>query len=705
MEDKCVGAGCSYRFKDKAKAKRYRKQSVLAHRWLLELLRSDGVDVTGTDASICYKCFKKYERKWKNDSSEKPDNEGTAEQAGSVEGETVEIDSTEMDTSKDTDDSPEVSLLSAPNKLPLLKVENLFYGAVSHHKCSVCCQYVDVGLSRLPKLAKRHLIFLHKLWCPDNSRVCSDHLIGDDLHPDVVVDLTNRDALSDHLAERGDQVINDLFEITHALSEYDCLPRLDFTRLKDDDCKAWTGWTLDQIKQMHSACVNNLNLKSSTGSSTENALLLFWAKIKTNISWPQLSSLCGVPKGSVSRIFHAVLSALCETVVPRFLGTDHMTRLEAINHNTTFTKCFYGDKVTVILDGTYIYIPKSSDHKLQRSSYSGQKKRNFIKFMSIVLPDGYVLDTIGPFYGNENDAKITEAILQKIGNLSTWLEETDSFIVDRGFRDVLELLKSSGYEPHMPSYLQAGQSQHESVTANDDRRCTKTRWVVESYHGRLKQWRMFKEQLNSNYFVPVIGDLVQVVTACLNGIRGPIYKPSPERDARDQLIADRMQARLALENSLAERVKSEPELSKRSKAEWVKLDASKIVFPKLDLEYLQTVTCGTYQLKLAPGYIEEHMTTDGDYEVWVYQHSADLIRGQIRSRHKSQVKYNVWIRYDILDNTDPIKDYYCICTAGRRTVGMCAHTASIIYFLGYMAHQSTVEPLPYAKKFKSAMLS
>ena len=71
--------------------------------------------------------------------------------------------------------------------------------------------------------------------------------------------------------------------------------------------------------------------------------------------------------------------------------------------------------------------------------------------MSIVLPDGYVLDTIGPFCGNENDAKITEIIFQKLNDFKSWLHKSDIFIVNRGFRDVLGLLKSSGYEPHMPS--------------------------------------------------------------------------------------------------------------------------------------------------------------------------------------------------------------------------------------------------------------
>ena len=325
--------------------------------------------------------------------------------------------------------------------------------------------------------------------------------------------------------------------------------------------------------------------------------------------------------------------------------------------------------------------------------------------MSVVFPDGYVLDTIGPFFGNTNDAKITEAILEKVDSLRTWLEESDNFIVDRGFRDVLELLKSSGYEPFMPSYLKSGQSQHDTIEANNDRKCTKTRWVVESYHGRLKQWHMFKDHFSSNYFIPIIGDLVQVVTACLNGIRGPIYKPNTERNARDQQLAERMQSRLTYENTLAGRVQSEPNLSRRCKAEWQKLDASNIDFPKLDLEYLETVACGSYQLAQAPGYIEEHITEEGDYEIWVYQHSEDLIRGQIQSRHRSQTKYNVWIQYDINDKSDPVKDYDCMCPAGKRTIGMCAHTASILYFLGYIAYQTTVEPLSQAKKFKSSIVS
>ena len=125
---------------------------------------------------------------------------------------------------------------------------------------------------------------------------------------------------------------------------------------------------------------------------------------------------------SPQKISCCSINIISISVVPKFLGTNHITRAEAVAHNTVSTKCFYTDKVTLILVGTYIYIQESADHILERSSYSGQKKRNLVKFISVVFPVSYVLENIGPFFGNTNDAKITEAILEKVDSLRTWLE-------------------------------------------------------------------------------------------------------------------------------------------------------------------------------------------------------------------------------------------------------------------------------------------
>jgi len=64
--------------------------------------------------------------------------------------------------------------------------------------------------------------------------------------------------------------------------------------------------------------------------------------------------------------------------------------------------------------------------------------------MSILFHNGYDIDTIRLFYGNEHDSKIVKKIIYTVNQLTEWLSEDDNFIVDRGFRDILKMLKHSG---------------------------------------------------------------------------------------------------------------------------------------------------------------------------------------------------------------------------------------------------------------------
>ena len=61
----------------------------------------------------------------------------------------------------------------------------------------------------------------------------------------------------------------------------------------------------------------------------------------------------------------------------------------------------------------HTYISRN-DHKLERSSYGCQAKINYLKFMSVMLPDWYMLDSIGSFYGNENDATNNKLIVEEV---------------------------------------------------------------------------------------------------------------------------------------------------------------------------------------------------------------------------------------------------------------------------------------------------
>ena len=114
---------------------------------------------------------------------------------------------------------------------------------------------------------------------------------------------------------------------------------------------------------------------------------------------------------------------------------------------------------------------------------------------------------------------------------------------------------------------------------------------------------------------------------------------------------------------------------------WTNLNATNSVsnFPKMSFDELQELTLGTYQLKQARSYTTEHLSNDGAFLVKVTNQRQDILRAQIQSRHRNNVKYDLYIHY----NTTRITGWYCKCPNGSRVVGCCAHIASVIYYLAF----------------------
>jgi hypothetical protein len=62
----------------------------------------------------------------------------------------------------------------------------------------------------------------------------------------------------------------------------------------------------------------------------------------------------------------------------------------------------------------------------------------------------------------------------------------------------------------------------------------------------------------------------------------------------------------------------------------------------------------------------------------------NIIRAKLLSRHSSIIKYNIYIQYDSSKTgTDAIIGWMCRCKNGLRTLGCCAHVASVIYYFSY----------------------
>ena len=77
--------------------------------------------------------------------------------------------------------------------------------------------------------------------------------------------------------------------------------------------------------------------------------------------------------------------------------------------------------------------------------------------------------------------------------------------------------------------------------------------------------------------------------------------------------------------------------------------------------------------------------------VSVCKQDEHLICAKLQSRQVSSKSYLLWILYDECN----VISRYCKCRIGSRVVGMCAHVASVIWYLAYARNLD--QPFCYVK--------
>ena len=665
MADKCISCNVNTK-KTKSSYRERRMLSGEAYIWhrsyLAEVCKIQNV----SEASfLCGKCRVKLS---------KLKQQGTPATTDADENMSIEQNDGEDDT---TNDCVTLSASQAPK---------------THAYCIICKADVKAGLFKvIPTEARFDLLIRFNVYADSGSRVCTSHLTGNHLSASVQCSANTEEA---NIVLTSDQATGIIEGFLSIMRERENTFALDFNdpSFTDDVCLTWTGWTRCQFQSMLDCLQTTID---SCQRDRSTALLIFWVKLKTGLSFQQIASLMNKNTDSgikmVSRAFRAVTADLDAHFAPSYITCNHISRDKAFSeHMTAYSSVLYGGKLCIIWDGTYYYIEKSSNYALGRQTYSGQKHRPLVKFMSLVFPDGYVLDSIGPYLadGKNNDAGITQHILSLHGDLTEWLAEGDVCVVDRGFRDVLDVFEDLGLETKMPAYLQKGLSQHTAKEANESRLVTKVRWVVEAYHGRVKKWLFFDKVIHHD-FLDIIGPLNRILTAAINAFRPPLIST----DASDAEMAREMLRKAEVtRNALFSKVEKGP-FSSRGK--WAALDSEEAVpeFPVLSKVQLEMITFGTYQLKQAKSYTKEHLSEDGEYKIDVHHLAPGLLRVRIQSRHINAKQYFCWIEYSAENTNEQIVAWFCHCKAGQRTVGCCAHVASVIWYLGYARHQEHRKPL------------
>lgn len=551
---------------------------------------------------------------------------------------------------------------------------------------------------RIPENVILKTFCRYNLLISDNCRVCDEHLQQSQWH---------LLALQDNNLEEfeSSQIVSVLNMLKNLSSEF-----LDFEHYDTIDpieFHTWIGLTHEQFTDLIGR-VSSLN--NRTNKKTILAALL--AKLRTGDSNARLASIFKTSERNFSRWLNIARDSLLLDFVPLHLGYGHMNREDVARRNLLIPETLFGNgaiadserKAITIVDGTYIFIQKSSNYFFQRKSYSSHKYRNLVKPLLLVSCDGHIIEVSGPHAATSSDAQIMLNIIENEndhddGVFNWFYGEGDVFILDRGFRDAIPTMNSYGYSTKTPETKYPGETQLTTEQANKSRLVTICRWVVEVVNGRFKRDFRLLRNVYVNISLPYMFDYFRIAAAILNA-----YHVLIEDNVHAVDFLQIIQERFNMPNRLSELVNQHNYNRRRAQFQPMSVDMAEFNdFPRLTEEDLVLFGLGVYQMKQARSYYGEHILANGSFIIELggqipsgdladlEGHDLWMVRGRIQSRHVRAKTYYVYIVIDRAANgRQAIAHYYCTCIIGKRTVGCCSHTMCIVWYMGYARHNPQI---------------
>lgn len=583
-------------------------------------------------------------------------------------------------TKSESQTSSEASVyVEPPVKDPSETVKMPFNRVVASKKRCFICNSVQ-NLRDVPFDARIQVFMKNRIFIPKRNRCCKNHLLGKRFYDNELSEMT---IFSNESEIEVEEVQNFMEKLSkNAVARViDKIGNLD---MSDERVKSLTGFTWSDVLNLRKLLTT---MRDSDNRNVLQALVIFLFKLRSGNSNPIIAAVMQLEERIVSESIHAVLNCFEKEVLPKYFGVHCKDREFFISQTAPIAHLLHDitNKLVVICDGTYLRHEKSSNNIYQRKSYSGQKKTPLCKPFTICTSNGYVIDVPGPFNGNQNDAQILKHVLADSNGISTILKPGDVFILDRGFRDVVEFLETEGYVVLMPS-LKGKKNQLTTEESNYSRYVTKLRWVVESIHGILGQkYRLLHNQFR-NTMLPSAGTFCKIA----NLLQNLFGKRLNILDDKTKIIVERMKSTNLNANPLAERI--EKYNLNRKVVPFETTTTEEILdFPELTLEDLEVLFTGSYQLAQAISYLGEMLEEDGTLSLKFLKEEPGIIRFEVRSRHINAKTYKCYVQYDKDEvGIDAITGYCCTCANGLRTVGCCSHVASLIYHLSYGRYLSRI---------------
>ncbi|GAB1860468.1 SWIM-type domain-containing protein [Camponotus japonicus] len=378
---------------------------------------------------------------------------------------------TERDPPSESDnDDPTFEIQFRP-KETITEVERIeipIQRTVTTHKyCSICL--LSNNLTTIPEEARISAYIKKKIYIPSGNRCCKGHLIKNRIYEDDL-------------------------GLLRVHSNTANLTALELSKV---------------IETLSIKCDSTLLDKVSEYSISEEQLEVF-----TGLNWENLYTIKDMLISLRNNYSNSIIKSFEDDVLPLRFGLNSLNRDDLIqNHTTEMAKKLFNinNNLFLICDGTYVRHQKSTNNEYQRKSFSGQKKVPLCKPFTLCTTDGYIVDMLGPYLANQNDAEILKSVIEDPNSLRKFLKEGDIFVLDRGFRDIKDILEKENFRVLMPA-LKGKRKQLSTEESNESRFVTKIRWAVESVHGVLKQKYRLLDHKTDNKLIPKIGSYFRIAS-------------------------------------------------------------------------------------------------------------------------------------------------------------------------------------------------
>lgn len=237
----------------------------------------------------------------------------------------------------------------------------------------------------------------------------------------------------------------------------------------------------------------------------------------------------------------------------------------------------------------------------------------------------------------------------------------------------------------MPA-LKGKRAQLTALESNQSRKVTKVRWVVEAVHGIIgRKYQLLHHQLD-NKLLPKVSSYCKI--ACfLNNTFGK--RLNSDVGIAEEILDNMMKPQENI-NTLAAEV--EEKRWYRQKVSFEKISSSVLPdFPEMTTRDLKIFFTGSYQLSQTVSYLAELMDDQNNIEIQFLKINKSILRFQVRSRHIKSKTYRCFVEYaSNAIGCSGILRYCCECANGLRTIGCCAHVATIIFYLSHARYLSRI---------------